>query len=61
MLLVSSASSAQEVIYPQGDSYSSVSDNIDFTIGEVVINTATNRTEKGAQWPIGLTGIKKTT
>lgn len=33
---------AQEVISTQGDSYSNSSANIDFTIGEVVINTVSN-------------------
>ena len=36
--------SAQEVISTQGDSYSNGSGNIDFTIGEVVINTGTDGT-----------------
>ena len=34
--------SAQEVVATQGDSYSNASANIDFTIGEVVINTGTD-------------------
>ena len=34
--------SAQEVVSTQGDSYSNASANIDFTIGEVVINTGTD-------------------
>jgi len=33
--------SAQEVVATQGDSYSNASGNIDFTIGEVIINTGT--------------------
>ena len=33
---------AQEVVSTQGDSYSNASGNIDFTIGEVVINTGTD-------------------
>ena len=36
--------SAQEVVSSQGDSYSNASANIDFTIGEVVINTGTDGT-----------------
>lgn len=36
--------SAQEVVSTQGDSYSSGVANIDFTIGEVVINTGTDGT-----------------
>jgi hypothetical protein len=36
--------SAQEVVSTQGDSYSNGSANIDFTIGEVVINTGTDGT-----------------
>ncbi|ASS49278.1 MAG: hypothetical protein A3D31_03865 [Candidatus Fluviicola riflensis] len=36
------AANAQEVVSTQGDSYSNASGNIDFTIGEVVINTASN-------------------
>jgi hypothetical protein len=34
----------QEVVSSQGDSYSNASGSIDFTIGEVVINTATDGT-----------------
>ena len=34
--------SAQEVVATQGDSYSNASGNIDFTIGEVIINTGTD-------------------
>lgn len=36
--------SAQEVVSTQGDSYSNGSANIDFTIGEVVIDTGTDGT-----------------
>ena len=36
--------SAQEVVSTQGESYSNASGNIDFTIGEVVINTGTDGT-----------------
>jgi hypothetical protein len=41
-LLTTLSVSAQEVIATQGDSYSNASANIDFTIGEVVINTGTD-------------------
>lgn len=34
----------QEVVSTQGDSYSSSNGSIDFTIGEVIINTGTNGT-----------------
>jgi hypothetical protein len=43
-LFASLAVTAQEVVATQGDSYSSASANIDFTIGEVVINTGTDGT-----------------
>lgn len=36
--------SAQEVVSTQGNSYSNASGSIDFTIGEVVINTVTDGT-----------------
>lgn len=36
--------SAQEVVATQGDSYSNASGNIDFTVGEVIINTETDGT-----------------
>lgn len=36
--------SAQEVVSTQGDSYSTALGNIDFTIGEVIINTASDGT-----------------
>ena len=36
--------SAQEVVATQGDSYSNASGNIDFTIGEVIIDTGTDGT-----------------
>ncbi len=45
---------AQDVIGTAGDSYSTTAGNIDFTIGEVVINTVTNGTEdltQGFQQP----------
>ena len=41
---VSIAVTAQEVVTTQGDSYSNASANIDFTIGEVIINTGTDGT-----------------
>ena len=43
-LFVAISVSAQEVVATQGDSYSNASANIDFTIGEVVINTGTDGT-----------------
>lgn len=43
-LLSTIAVSAQEVLSTQGDSYSNASRNIDFTIGEVIINTGTDGT-----------------
>jgi len=43
-LLTTNFASAQEVIATQGDSYSNGSANIDFTIGEVIINTGTDGT-----------------
>ena len=36
--------SAQEVVSTQGDSYSNASGSIDFTIGEVIIDTGTDGT-----------------
>jgi hypothetical protein len=44
LLLSTISVSAQEVVATQGDSYSNVSTNIAFTIGEVVINTGTDGT-----------------
>ena len=41
-LLSTLAVTAQEVVATQGDSYSNASGNIDFTIGEVIINTGTD-------------------
>lgn len=41
-LLISLCATAQEVVATQGDSYSNASGNIDFTIGEVIINTGTD-------------------
>lgn len=38
------SASAQEVVSTQGDSYSNASGNIDFTVGEVIINTETDGT-----------------
>ena len=43
-LFATITASAQEVVSTQGDSYSTASANIDFTIGEVVINTGTDGT-----------------
>ena len=43
-LLSTIAVSAQEVVSTLGDSYSNASSNIDFTIGEVIINTGTDGT-----------------
>ena len=43
-LLTTFASTAQEVVSTQGDSYSNTSGSIDFTVGEVVINTGTDGT-----------------
>jgi len=44
LLLVAGNISAQEVISTQGESYSNSNGSIDFTIGEVVINTGTDGT-----------------
>jgi hypothetical protein len=41
--------SAQEVVSTQGESYSNASAKIDFTIGEVVINTGTDGTNELTQ------------
>ena len=43
-LLTTISASAQEVIATQGESYSNASAIIDFTIGEVIINTGTDGT-----------------
>jgi len=43
-LLVTGSVSAQEVVSTQGESYSNASANIDFTLGEVIIATATDGT-----------------
>jgi hypothetical protein len=43
-LLTTLCGTAQEVVSTQGDSYSNASTNIDFTIGEVIINTGTEGT-----------------
>ncbi|MFT6501377.1 MAG: hypothetical protein ACJASQ_001489 [Crocinitomicaceae bacterium] len=43
-LLTTLSVSAQEVVATQEDSYSTASGSIDFTIGEVIINTGTNGT-----------------
>ena len=42
LLLSTLTTTAQEVISTQGDSYSNASANINFTIGEVVINSGTD-------------------
>ncbi len=42
LLLTSVCVSAQEVVATQGDSYTNSNGSIDFTIGEVVINTGTD-------------------
>ena len=39
LLFIGSFGFAQEVVSTQGDSYTNSSGSIDFTIGEVVINT----------------------
>lgn len=44
LIVGSAAAYGQEVISSQGESYSNASGSIDFTIGEVVINTATDGT-----------------
>ena len=43
-LLTILSAKAQEVVVTQGDSYSNASANIDFSIGEVIINTGTDGT-----------------
>ena len=42
LFFASLAVTAQEVVSTQGDSYSNASANIDFTIGEVIIDTGTD-------------------
>ena len=49
LLLTSVSFSAQEVVSTQGDSYSNANGSIDFTIGEVVINTGTDATSNLTQ------------
>lgn len=44
LFFASLAVSAQEVVATQGDSYSNAIANIDFTIGEVIIDTGTDGT-----------------
>ena len=39
-----SAASAQEVVSSQGETYSNANGSIDFTVGEVIVNTGTNGT-----------------
>ena len=48
-LFASISVSAQEVVSAQGESYSNASAKIDFTIGEVVINTGTDGTNELTQ------------
>ena len=48
-LFASISVSAQEVVSTQGESYSNASAKIDFTIGEVVINTVTDGTKELTQ------------
>lgn len=48
-LLAAGSVSAQEVLSTQGESYSNASAKIDFTIGEVVINTGTDGTNELTQ------------
>ena len=43
-LFAAISASAQEVVSTQGESYSNASANINFTIGEVIINTGTDGT-----------------
>ena len=43
-LLAAGSVSAKEVVSTQGDSYSNASANIDFTLGEVIIDTGTDGT-----------------
>lgn len=43
-LIATISVSAQEVVSTQGDSYTNASGSIDFTIGEVIINTGTDGT-----------------
>ena len=49
LILTAITSTAQEVVSTQGDSYSNTSGSIDFTIGEVVINTGTDGTNDVTQ------------
>ena len=42
LVLTTLSVTAQEVVATQGDSYSNTSGSIDFTVGEVVINTGTD-------------------
>jgi len=48
-LITTLSVSAQEVVSTQGDSYSNPNGSIDFTIGEVVINTGTDGTNNLTQ------------
>ena len=49
LILTTITATAQEVVSTQGDSYSNTSGSIDFTIGEVVINTGTDGTNDVTQ------------
>ncbi|MCJ8288786.1 MAG: T9SS type A sorting domain-containing protein [Crocinitomicaceae bacterium] len=44
LLFTSFTATSQEIVSTQGDSYSNANGSIDFTIGEVVINTGTDGT-----------------
>ena len=44
MFVAAFAASAQEVVSSQGETYSNANGSIDFTVGEVIINTGTNGT-----------------
>jgi hypothetical protein len=43
-LFAAISASAQEVVSTQGETYSNANGSIDFTVGEVIINTGTNGT-----------------
>ena len=46
-LFAAFAASAQEVVSSQGETYSNANGSIDFTVGEVIINTGTNDLTQG--------------
>ena len=48
-LISALTTAAQEVVATQGDSYSNTSTQIDFTIGEIIINTGTDGTNELTQ------------